>query len=259
MEHAATPVWIDPSWLSWEAWGARTSFIPNGADRREYEIHQHACDRLASNPNEFDRVDAITTLRRVVGRRVKGLKEIYQLRDLPTGTRSMKDLELLECFGIIRPLMLKQLIDIRDIVEHQDSNPPPTDECLMFADLVWYFLRSTDNLVNSYVEDIYFEPRRMTYRDYPQTVIQFGEFFTEPGILARLKASSFAYEPRADWLKIKATQIDEFDAYHVTNASETGEYQEVKIPAIDVRGKVDGTNEQMRHLYELYFKIGHFV
>jgi hypothetical protein len=186
------------------------------------------------------------------------LKEIYQLRDLPTGTKAMKDLELLECLGIIRPLMLRQLINIRNIVEHEVSSPPSTDECLMFADLTWYFLRSTDNLVNSYVEEIYFEPRRMTDRDYPQAVIKFRESFAEPEIRARLKASSFAYEPRVDWLKIEAAQIDEFDAYHVTEASETGKYQEVKIPAMNVRGKVDGTNAQMRHIYQLYFKVSHF-
>jgi len=120
--------------------------VSNDGITRLYEIHQHACDRLANDPNEFDRVDAITALRRVVGKRVKELKEIYQLRELPTGAKPKGDLELLEYFGIIRPFMLRRLIDIRNFVEHQDSSPPPASECLMFADLVWYFLRSTDGL-----------------------------------------------------------------------------------------------------------------
>jgi hypothetical protein len=106
MKDSVRPVWVDPSWLSWEAWGARVGNVLNDANLRPYEVHQHACEILASNPNEFHRVDAITTLRRVVGRRVKELKEIYQLRELPTGTKPKYDLELLEYFGIIRPFMV---------------------------------------------------------------------------------------------------------------------------------------------------------
>jgi hypothetical protein len=41
--------------------------------------------------------------------RVKELKEIYQLRELPTGAKPKGDLEPLEYFGIIRPFMLRRL------------------------------------------------------------------------------------------------------------------------------------------------------
>lgn len=168
MEHSVRPVWIDPSWLSWKSfaeesssWGSvaeeSTGDDPSDTTAKLYEIHQHACDRLSSDPNEFDRVDAIITLRRVVAQRVKALKEKYRLRELPTGQKPRGDLELLSYFGIIRPFMLRRLVDIRNIVEHQAASPPLTDECLMFADLVWYFLRSTDKLIRSRVEGIRFE------------------------------------------------------------------------------------------------------
>jgi hypothetical protein len=121
---------------------------------RPHEIHQHARDRLAGDPNDFDRVDAIMALRRAVGQRVRMLNDIYQLRELPIGTKPRGDLELLSCFGIVRPFMLRRLIDIRNIVEYQDSSPPPVEECLMFADLVWYFLRSTDEVIRLQVETI---------------------------------------------------------------------------------------------------------
>lgn len=263
-EHTVTPVWIDPSWLSWEVWGGRAGNVLNDANLRPYEVHQHACDILASNPNKFHRVDAIITLRRVVGRRVKELMEIYHLRELPTGTKPKYDLELLEFFGIIRPFMLRELIDIRNFVEHQDSSPPPTDECLVFADLVWYFLRSTDYLVHAYVEEIEFESPRMGGRGFPKAIVHFrqssvhsGVSFVEPGIQARLEASSLAYEPRTHWLRIMATGIDEYEAT-VPVESTSSEYDEIEISAVYLRGKVDGTDEQMRHLYQLYFKVSHF-
>ena len=147
MPQTVKEVWVDPSWLSWVQYPESTHHHPKESVFRPYEIHQHACDILAGDPNRDQRGDAIRALRRAVGMRLKELKEIYQLRELPTGMRSLKDLELLESFGIIRPFMLMRLIDLRNSVEHEDSIPPPTDECLMFADLVWYFLRSTDGLI----------------------------------------------------------------------------------------------------------------
>jgi hypothetical protein len=47
---------------------------------RPYEIHQHARDRLAGDPNDFDRVDAIMALRRAVGQRVRMLNDISATR-----------------------------------------------------------------------------------------------------------------------------------------------------------------------------------
>lgn len=129
--NAVESIWIDPSWLSWVQHLESTTHRSKESAYRPYEIHQHACDILAmDDPNRDQRGDAIRALRRVIGMRVKELREIYQLRELLTGMRSLKDLELLESFGIIRPFMLMRLIELRNSVEHSDSIPPPTDDCL---------------------------------------------------------------------------------------------------------------------------------
>lgn len=243
-EQATRPVWIDPSLLSSEPWGDKEP-VSNDGITRLYEIHQHACDRLASDPDEFDRVDAITTLRRVVGRRVKELKEIYQLRELPTGAKPKGDLELLEYFGIIRPFMLRRLIDIRNFVEHQDSSPPPTSECLMFADLVWYFLRSTDGLARFEVQTLIFHPRVTDPEDFEQIIqLHFSEPFSEPEISALAYPSLIAYEPRENWIAVEQAEISPHD-----HGDET--------IWVSVKGKVKGADEQMRHIYDLYFRASY--
>jgi hypothetical protein len=249
MEHAIRPVWIDPSWLSWKQHIEATAHRPKDTAFRPYEVHQHASDRLEGNPSEFARVDAITTLRRAVGLRVKALKEIYQLRQLPTGAKPKYDLELLEYFGVIRPFMLKRLIDIRNMVEHQDSSPPPTDECLMFADLVWYFLRSTDGLIQGQVEEIWFVPPEIvpeaTRAFYPVVTLYFREPFNLlPKAEAWLNPSSFSYEHRANWTKIESTGVTD--------------YKETAPPRVKIEGKMHGTDEQMKLMYELYFRCSHF-
>ena len=242
-EQATRPVWIDPSLLSSEPWGDKEP-VPNDGITRLYEIHQHACDRLAKDPDEFDRVDAITTLRRVVGRRVKELKEIYQLRELPTGAKPKGDLELLEYFGIIRPFMLRRLIDIRNFVEHQDSSPPPTDECLMFADLVWYFLRSTDGLAKLEVQMLIFDRHVTAPGDLQQIRLHFREPFSEPEISALAHPSLIAYEPRENWIEVEQAKISRHD-----HGDET--------VWVSVKGKVRGTDEQMKLIYDLYFRASY--
>jgi hypothetical protein len=248
VEDTATSVWIDPSWLSWNRHAQGSVHQPEDTAFKLYEMHQHACDRLEGNPSEFARVDAITTLRRTVGQRVKALKDIYQLRSLPTGTKPKYDLELLEYFGIIRPFMLKRLIDIRNMVEHQDTSPPPTDECLMFADLVWYFLRSTDGLVQDQLTSMMFVPPDSSYPSwdewYPAIMLNFKAFSGPLRIVAGLSPSSSINEARANWMKIEPTEISSYIGH--------------EPPRLLVEGSIQGTDEQMKLMYELYFRCSHF-
>ena len=61
---------------------------------------------------------------------------------------------------------------------------------------------------------------------------------------AWLDSSSFTYEPRENWTKIESTRITA--------------YEEAKPPRVRIVGKMHGTNEQMKLLYELYFRCSHF-
>lgn len=241
MEHPVTTVWVDPSWLSWYAhWDAKWP-VPNDNTTKLYEMHQHACDLLSDDPNEFKRIDAITALRRVVDRRVNALLEIHQLRELPTGPKPKQKLELLEYYGIIRPFMLKRLIDIRNIVEHEDSSPPPVDECLMFADLVWYLLRSTDGLAKVQSDMVIFRPHDAT-SGFFQLFLSFEESFAELEISALLPPSFINYAAHENWIKIES-------------AKATDIYSGGELVRISVQGKVKGTPEQMKQVYEICFGL----
>jgi len=81
--------------------------------------------------------------------RAQALESIYNLRALPLEGKPKRDFELLQYLGIVRPVMLKRLVDIRNLVEHEDADSPNIDDCRMLAEFVWYFLRSTDSIVMS--------------------------------------------------------------------------------------------------------------
>jgi hypothetical protein len=63
-------------------------------------------------------------------------------------------------------------------------------------------------------------------------------------IEAWIDASDSSYEPKADWIKIESAEIARFE--------------EAKPPKVRIRGRVNGTDEQMKLIYELYFRISHF-
>lgn len=119
-------------------------------------------------------------------------------------------MELLSTLDIIRPFMLQRLIDIRNIVEHQDSKPPSTDDCHMYADLVWYFLRSTDGLTYIRGDAILLEPPGadiMPRNERPGVELMFGDLGKSPIIRMWLNAPGFMYEPNQNWMKIQPIEI----------------------------------------------------
>jgi len=172
------------------------------------------------------------------------LRKIYGLRQMSKSLKIKDDLELLASFDVVRPLMLRRLIDIRNFVEHQDSTPPSSDECRMFADLVWYFLRSTDSLVRSHLDNLIFyapgpEPFLERRKYYPTVEVKFSEeFATTPQISAGLNPPSISYEANTDWITIEAIEIISL---------------EVDEPHMLIRGKMSASGEQMGLLYRAYF------
>jgi hypothetical protein len=116
---------------------------------RTQMLWDHAEARLKSASTDLDLVDAITTLKRAVDLRLRSLARIYQFKKLPVPGKARTPLEWLTLLGCARPLMVSQLIGIRNAVEHEDATPPDRTECVRLCDFVWYFLRSTDHLVVS--------------------------------------------------------------------------------------------------------------
>jgi hypothetical protein len=59
-----------------------------------------------------------------------------------------------------------------------------------------------------------------------------------------LRPSELTYEPRENWTKIDSTQITA--------------YEDQEPPRIAIWGRMHGIDEQMKRLYELYFRCSHF-
>jgi len=94
-------------------------------------------------------VDGITTLRRVINLRVRHIFRNYELRTLKMRNRGGGTLELLEQLELIKPSVLKRLLEVRNVIEHEDRPPPDKTACAELSEFTWYFLRATDHAASA--------------------------------------------------------------------------------------------------------------
>jgi hypothetical protein len=125
--------------------------------QRAYRMWAHAQSRLAAG-DEFARVDALSTLKRAVNQRLRLLNHAYRFRTMPLKDMPKHVLEQLAYLGIVRPLMLRKLFELRNAIEHDDEPPPSAGASEELLEFVWYFLRSTDPIVRSVPTDLLFKP-----------------------------------------------------------------------------------------------------
>jgi hypothetical protein len=122
---------------------------------RAHEIWRHASSLISADCSEFSVADAITGLKRAVNHRLKALTRVYCFDALPFHSQK-KTLEKFQFYGIIRPAMLKDLFEVRNLIEHMDVPPPSVDACSRYVDFVWYFLKSTDSLLATHLSEVIF-------------------------------------------------------------------------------------------------------
>jgi hypothetical protein len=54
--------------------------------------------------------------------------------------------------------MLREVSEVRNLLEHHYKSPPPQRRCLELIEFAWYFLRSTDALSTSVLSDFVLHP-----------------------------------------------------------------------------------------------------
>jgi hypothetical protein len=120
-----------------------------------YEPWQHANETLKKNQTtEQDRASAILQLRRAVEFRENALRLFYGLDQIPATTKNT----VLTDLQIVQPIMRDELRRLRNMVAHEyGAALPDVRRCREFAEFTFYFLRSTDKLLDSPVGVLSFD------------------------------------------------------------------------------------------------------
>lgn len=149
-------------WLSDELFGGETACDSWKINRRSvvvraYQYWERARELLDSPCSPFALADGIANLKRSMNHRLKAIEQAYCLRGFVFPNRPMRYLEILETVGLVRPALLKYLLDVRNAIEHNDARPPSQKRCNELLDMVWYFLRSTDGITSEISDSVWFD------------------------------------------------------------------------------------------------------
>lgn len=120
-------VWLSPEVLQWQSYSQGGKQPAVSIRARAYEIWKHAEDLLRHAASDLQLVDVITAIKRSIDHRIRALDSAYAFRSIPIKDKPSELLALLEFLEIIRPLMFRKLVEIRNAVEHEDATPPHID------------------------------------------------------------------------------------------------------------------------------------
>ncbi|NDK30903.1 hypothetical protein [Nesterenkonia haasae] len=139
---------IAPAWDGWISYPESWTILDPDTASRAYSLWNFAAKLNEQSVDDVVRGTVVQKLWNAVDQRIRALHEIYNLNIAKSllGRAKMSTLDVLHDLGVIRPLILKNLKDVRNRVEHQDQGAPNALECNNLIDSVWYFLRSTDQL-----------------------------------------------------------------------------------------------------------------
>lgn len=200
-------LWLTPEILEWRVEPQGFSFANNNGWKRPYDIWAHAEQVLNYPTTEFLRVDAITTMKRAIDHRVRMLNNLYSLKTIPIRDKPSEILNLLEFVGIVRPLMLQKLLDIRNAVEHEDATPPDHDSCQIFLEFTWYFLRSTDRTAQQVSSDFgLFPPNDEDY--YWLSVYSGPEHDWVPKLRGWITSDMLSNESKKEWIVLNVVKTE---------------------------------------------------
>ena len=235
------------------------SGIKDESWRRVYSLLSHAEHLLEQSSSELFRVDAITILKRAVDHRLRLLDEIYEFRRIPIGNKPSGNLELLNYLGIVRPKMVQKLIEIRNSIEHEDTDPPGEEVCFDFLEFTWYFLRSTDLLARRSIQTIHLRMPELEPQYYTVSIEFDPKGSWIPKLFAWVVPSMISERPVDDWLTLKVERtitrgamvaregrpVDptDWDLYRGKNADDTHLSAEIRGPA-----------HHLLKIYRIYFE-----
>lgn len=138
-------IWVSSSILNWYV-QPQWQHICEEEWERAYIIWEHARSLVDSGSSELILADGVSNLKRALNHRLKLIEEIYSFKEIEVPNKPKGYLELLEHYDLVRPYLMKILLNIRNDIEHNDAAPPEIERCKELVDVVWYFLKSTDSI-----------------------------------------------------------------------------------------------------------------
>ncbi len=134
--------------FNWHSQGS-TGCLNNENIKECYDYLNHAESLIVDFNDKFHTQDLIKNLKYVVDKRIKQIERIYNFKSY---FPKQHILETYKQLGIVKGFVIRKLFTIRNEIEHNELDYSDIEQCHDLLDTVWYFLKSTDELV--YTTDV---------------------------------------------------------------------------------------------------------
>lgn len=198
--------WLAPDFLNWHVYseGGSVSRTTPEMFNLPHSYVEHASKRFASSSSDLDRADSINNLKKALYHRVEALNDLYQLDKFSYLNLPKNRFKRLESLNLLKPIMSKQLADLRAEIEHKHISPPPIERCNELAEYVWYFLRSTDPFIRVVRDNVVFNRHGFGCDNgYWVSFIYAQEPEKSREFVARLPEEQVSLGPKDDWLEVE--------------------------------------------------------
>lgn len=281
-------VWLSPEILDWDR-NPGGYFFSYEKDTKPYSILKQARKRLgevegSGNDGRFALGDAYKNLKEATEYREKQIRKRYSFNELPFGKIKRTDRQLLR-LGIIQPVLLKKLTDIRNEVTHEQNYPQNNqkeiEKALELWEFVWYFIRATDVFLSRFTTGIIFYPQEIEcfhdpgYSSDQPGCLYVGMFDEDDdpwdigsedddsrniiggfGIRGHgLSKNLFSFEKKEGWIEIKdIEEINGFE-YPEIEDKQTVITSSNSKELFSIDGSIDLKDSNILDIYKRYFEL----
>lgn len=236
-------IWVSLDFLSWGGY-VQTSDIGNEeAIKEQYNAWRHA-EELLSSDNQNYLMSCMMQLGRVINKGDKLLNEYYNFRRIP-GMRKLKSHEVMEKLSIVKPVMRGKINEIRnDVVHGLHDRKRSKAECAELVEFVWYFLRSTDQIVARIPEQIQFDGPGISEQSHCWIEMTKVDVDWNLRLRGKLNLSRISSEKISDWAQVSLAE----NVKRIENSDAETEDE------IYFSGKFNGSDEVSMKLIDQIFR-----
>lgn len=167
-------------------------------------------------------IDVISNLKRAVDHRIKHISKTYNIKKTVCYAKHKNVWDSLAEVDVIRPVMLHKLLEIRNGIEHQFSDPPSQSRCLELSEFAWYFLKSTDQIAKLCSEGVVL--RESLDSPYFIGLMRTPESNWKPSISLVLPGKLVSRDPKPEYFEVSEEKAESGQEYKATLLMDSSKY-----------------------------------
>ncbi|HHU53050.1 MAG TPA: hypothetical protein GXZ43_03080 [Clostridiaceae bacterium] len=157
---------LNQIWVSYTFFeDSMTSSLINKVKRNSledaYVIWEEANKTILNSGDNIEKLNqGFLSLKRAFNVTSKSLKENLGINEIHyTGKKSNKKfLDVLEHFEIIKTITIEKYLTLRNLIEHDNKEPPSREDCLSLSEYIWNYIRNSASILKNFIECFCFSP-----------------------------------------------------------------------------------------------------